>query len=112
MAYTLDTVRTIESIVAPRMGQHASTPLYEFKTEPMTHPFRKALLRVNITLSKVAPKNEDRYRLVSWLFGRPISSTYELTVSEVITFLRLAHPDDPIEIDPEFLALLYQGAAA
>ncbi len=73
----------------------------DFRGDP-NHEFCKMLKRVNITLSKVTHKDDVRYALVSRLFGRTITSTYQLTVGEARAFLRLSN------VNPQFTSHLAQ----
>jgi len=58
-------------------------PLSDYRDKRDTRQYR-ALISMNITLSKIAGK--DRLRLVSMLYSTEVSSTYELTVGEVAAF--------------------------
>lgn len=71
-----------------------------------THPLVRSLLRMNITLGQFAKTDQERLSLVSAIFGRPVDSTYDLTVAEVRAFLQLAYPEHPLELSPAFALYL------
>jgi hypothetical protein len=81
-------------------------PVRRYKQSPPTHPRRRALTRLNILLRSVTRTSEGRLALASRIFGRPITSTYDLTVGELYAFLTMAYPESPLSVDREFLLYL------
>jgi hypothetical protein len=100
-------VQTVSIVLAGRLQGEGSRPLRQYKSQPLQHPHRRALQRVNIILSGIAPRDSDRYALASAVFNRHIESTYDLTVAECLGFLSVAHPEGGIEVHPKFNQYLY-----
>ena len=85
-------------------GQSGTLPVRCFRSAPAEHPVRRALQRVNIALREHTQNDPQRRELAGLIFDRPgLKSTYDLTVADLIAFLKLAYPDQhTLDMDPEF----------
>ena len=85
-------------------GQAGTLPVRCFRSAPAEHPIRRALQRVNIALREHTQGDSERRALACLIFDRPgLKSTYDLTVADLIAFLKLAYPDQhTLDMDPEF----------
>lgn len=91
----------------PAQQSNGHLPLLFYKHESKFHWAKKLTRRVVILMSQATnDDNEQRYALLSRLFGRRIASTYDLTVGEAKAILKMAYHGDTLDPDPHFLAYL------
>ena len=84
-------------------GQAGDLPVRCFRSAPPGHPIRRALQRVNIVLREHTQGDQQRRALACQIFDRPgLKSTYDLTVADLIAFLKMAYPESALDLDPEF----------
>ena len=83
-----------------KRGEPRPTP--HTRAERHADKRRRQLRVVNILFRQIARNDSDRLLLVSAVVGRPIASTHELTVAEVLSILE--HSQDRFA----FTSYLYQ----
>ncbi len=104
-----DIFKSVMVSIAPAMQNEGHRLFSEFRDEDKSHPRRKMLMKINIMLQEIS---KDRYRMLKYLLGRDIESTYDLNLLEGQTLLRCAYGETvdtntgyPI-LDSEFKAMM------
>jgi hypothetical protein len=104
-------MREVLLTAATTFGSRAngSLPVRSVKSQ-----YGKMLKRMNIAIREIVGSDDNaRYFLLSNIFERPIKSSYDLTVGELLAFLALAYPFNSRDIDTRFrqylVDSLFQG---